>query len=100
MFEAFERLLSGYEQGTLTRRQLLTGLAAAAVGSGTAAAAPQSTGTGGTAVRINHINLRQGGKLYDVDLFNLGPGDTMTATQMSGYTAAQAGDEAPAAGRQ
>ena len=43
-------------------------------------------------ILINHTNLRQGGKLYDFDLFNLGPGAAMTATQMTGYTAPQAGD--------
>ncbi len=35
-------------------------------------------------------SLRQGGKLYDFDLFNLRPGDTMTVSSD------QAGDEAPA----
>jgi catechol 2,3-dioxygenase-like lactoylglutathione lyase family enzyme len=59
MFEAIDRLLTGYEHGALSRRQLLSGLAALAVGGATSAsAAPQATGTGGTAVRINHINLR------------------------------------------
>ena len=32
-------------------------------------------------ILLNHTTLRQGGKLYDFDLFNLKPGDTMTATQ-------------------
>ena len=32
-------------------------------------------------ILINHTNLRQGGKLYDFDLFNLKPGDTMTASR-------------------
>ncbi len=59
MFEAIERLLTGYERGALSRRQLLSGLATLAVGGATSAAAAQQTrGTGGTAVRINHINLR------------------------------------------
>jgi putative ABC transport system permease protein len=40
-------------------------------------------------ILINHTHLRQGGKLYDFDLFNLKPGDTMTVSKMSG-------DEAPA----
>ena len=48
-------------------------------------------------ILINHTNLRQGGKLYDFDLFNLQPGATMTATQMTGYTAPQSGRE-PSAG--
>src|SRR3954447_18812843 len=29
-------------------------------------------------ILINHPSLRQGGKLYDFDLFNLKPGDTLT----------------------
>ena len=32
-------------------------------------------------ILLNHTTLRQGGKLYDFDLFNLKPGDTMTATR-------------------
>jgi putative ABC transport system permease protein len=40
-------------------------------------------------ILVNHTSLRQGGKLYDFDLFNLKPGDTMTVSNM-------AGDEAPA----
>jgi putative ABC transport system permease protein len=45
-------------------------------------------------ILLNHATLRQGGKLYDFDLLNLKPGDTMTATQMPGWTPPQAGDEA------
>jgi putative ABC transport system permease protein len=45
-------------------------------------------------ILLNHTTRRQGGKLYDFDLFNLKPGDTITATQMSGWSAPQAGDEA------
>src|SRR5688572_25990330 len=45
-------------------------------------------------ILINHTTLRQGGKLYDFDLLNLKPGDTMTATQMSGWSSPQAGDKA------
>jgi putative ABC transport system permease protein len=45
-------------------------------------------------ILLNHKTLRQGGKLYDFDLLNLKPGDTMTATQMSGWSPPQAGDEA------
>ncbi len=48
------------------------------------------------AILINHTNLRQGGKLYDFDLFNLKPGDTMTVYPMSGWSSPQTGDEAPA----
>jgi len=45
-------------------------------------------------ILLNHTTRRQGGKLYDFDLFNLKPGDTMTATQMSGWSLPQAEGEA------
>ena len=45
-------------------------------------------------ILLNHTTRRQGGKLYDFDLFNLKPGDTITATQMPSWTPPQAGDEA------
>jgi putative ABC transport system permease protein len=38
------------------------------------------------AILLNHTTLRQGGKLYDFDLFTLQPGDTLTAVQMTGWT--------------
>src|SRR6185295_8645609 len=47
-------------------------------------------------ILVNHTSLRQGGKLYDFDLFNLKPGDTMTVSNMSGYSSPQTGDAAPA----
>ncbi|HEY0735927.1 MAG TPA: ABC transporter permease [Herpetosiphonaceae bacterium] len=47
-------------------------------------------------ILVNHTSLRQGGKLYDFDLFNLKPGDTMTVSPMSGWPSSKAGDEAPA----
>ena len=47
-------------------------------------------------ILINHTTLRQGGKLYDFDLFNLKPGDTMSASKMSGYSSPQTVGEAPA----
>ena len=47
-------------------------------------------------ILINHPSLRQGGKLYDFDLFNLKPGDAMTVSKMSGNASPQTGDEAPA----
>ncbi len=45
-------------------------------------------------ILLDHTTLRQGGKLYDLDLFNLKPGDTMTVSKMSGYTSPQTGGEA------
>jgi putative ABC transport system permease protein len=47
-------------------------------------------------ILINHTNLRQNGKLYDFDLFNLKPGDMMTVSKLSAYTPPQPGDDAPA----
>lgn len=47
-------------------------------------------------ILINHPSLRQGGKLYDFDLFNLKPGDTMTVFQMPGWSSPQTGSEIPA----
>ena len=46
-------------------------------------------------ILINHPSLRQGGKLYDFDMFNLKPGDTMTVSRMPGWSPPRAGDEAP-----
>jgi putative ABC transport system permease protein len=45
-------------------------------------------------ILLNHTTLRQGGRLYDFDLLNLKPGDTMTASKMSGWSSPQAEDEA------
>jgi putative ABC transport system permease protein len=49
-----------------------------------------------TGILVAHPNLRQAGKLYDFDLFNLKPGDTITATKMPQWTSPQTGDDAPA----
>lgn len=56
MFQALDQLITAYERGAFTRRQLLSALAALGV-SGTSAAAAQQPASGGT-VRINHVNLR------------------------------------------
>ncbi|HEY0602820.1 MAG TPA: FtsX-like permease family protein [Herpetosiphonaceae bacterium] len=45
-------------------------------------------------ILLNHPSLRQNGKLYDFDLFNLQPGDTMTVSRMPGWSSPQPGDEA------
>jgi putative ABC transport system permease protein len=45
------------------------------------------------AILVNHISLRQGGTLYDFDMFNLQPGDTITADQMSGWSQPEPGSE-------
>ncbi|MBA3868894.1 MAG: FtsX-like permease family protein [Anaerolineae bacterium] len=46
-------------------------------------------------ILVNHTNLRQNGKLYDFDLFNLKPGDTMTVSKMPEW-ATHTGNDAPA----
>ncbi|MCA0455884.1 MAG: ABC transporter permease [Chloroflexi bacterium] len=46
------------------------------------------------AILVNHITLRQSGKLYDFDLFNLKPGDTITANRMQGWPSPQTGGDA------
>jgi putative ABC transport system permease protein len=45
-------------------------------------------------ILLNHATLRMGGKLYDFDLLNLKPGNTMTASKMSGWSSPQAEAEA------
>ncbi|MEA4906448.1 MAG: FtsX-like permease family protein [Anaerolineaceae bacterium] len=47
-------------------------------------------------ILINHNTLRKAGKLYEFDLFNLKPGDTMTATKMSVWTSPDTESTAPA----
>jgi putative ABC transport system permease protein len=47
-------------------------------------------------ILANHPSLRQNGRLYDFDLFNLQPGDTITVSQMPGWSSPQSDDEAPA----
>ena len=46
-------------------------------------------------ILIAHPNLRQAGKLYDFDLFNLKPGDTMTVSKMPEWSS-HTGDNTPA----
>jgi putative ABC transport system permease protein len=55
---------------------------------------PYSDPSAPLGILLNHNTLRQGGKLYDFDLLNLKQGDTMTATQMPGWSAPQPGGEA------
>ena len=46
-------------------------------------------------ILVNHPSLRQNGKLYDFDLFNLQPGDTMTVSKMPEWSS-HTGDDSPA----
>jgi putative ABC transport system permease protein len=43
-------------------------------------------------ILMNHLALRQGGKLYDLDLFDLQPGDTMAATRVTGWASPETPD--------
>jgi putative ABC transport system permease protein len=44
-------------------------------------------------ILLNHPSLRQNGKLYDFELFNLKPGDTMTVSRMPGWSSPQTSDD-------
>jgi putative ABC transport system permease protein len=44
-------------------------------------------------ILVAHTNLRQAGKIYDFDLFNLKPGDTFTTVRMPEWTAPQGGND-------
>jgi putative ABC transport system permease protein len=55
---------------------------------------PYSDPSAPIGILINHTALRQGGKLYDFELFNLRPGDAMSASRMSVWSSPQAGDDA------
>ena len=57
MTDTLDQLISAYDRGACTRRQLLTALAALGLGSTAASAQPQSA-PGSSIARINHINLR------------------------------------------
>jgi putative ABC transport system permease protein len=46
-------------------------------------------------ILVNHPSLRQNGRLYDFDLFNLKPGDTMTVSKMPEWSS-HIGDDSPA----
>lgn len=46
-------------------------------------------------ILLDHTDLSRGGKLYDFDILNLKPGDTMTVSPMSGWSSPQAGGQAP-----
>ncbi len=42
-------------------------------------------------ILLDHTDLNQNGKVYDFNLFNLKPGDTITVSKMSNYTPSQIG---------
>lgn len=82
MFQAIDQLITAYEKGTFTRRQLLSGLAALGLG-GTSLSAAQQRAPGGS-VRINHVNLRVSNLQRSADfyekIFNTGVRHAATYT--------------------
>ena len=75
MSEAIDKLITAYEKGAFTRRQLLSALAAIGIGSRSASGEQQSR-PGTSAARINHINLRTANLQRSVEFYNnlFGPG--------------------------
>ena len=75
MSEPVDQLITAYERGACTRRQLLSGLAAIGIG-GTAASAEQQPRPGSSIARINHINLRVSDPQRSVEFYEdlFGPG--------------------------
>jgi catechol 2,3-dioxygenase-like lactoylglutathione lyase family enzyme len=70
-----DQLITAYETGACTRRQLLSGLAAIGIG-GTSLSAEQQTRPGSSIARINHINLRVSDLQRSVEFYEnlFGPG--------------------------
>ncbi len=75
MFETLDQLITAYERGAFTRRQLLSALAALGLG-GTSLAAEQQSRPGSSVARINHINLRVSNVQRSVEFYEklFGPG--------------------------
>ena len=92
MFEAIEQLVSGYEKGAVSRRQLLSGLATLAVGGGASLSAAPQGAPAGAGVRINHVNLRVSDMTRSIDFYEklFGPGfrefPTMSPYDLGGGT--------------
>ena len=57
MSTSVDQLITAYERGTYTRRQLLSALAAIGIG-GASVSAAQQPRPGSSIARINHVNLR------------------------------------------
>ena len=75
MSKSVDQLLTTYERGACTRRQLLSALAAIGIG-GTALSAGQQSRPGSSVARINHVNLRVSDLARSVKFYEnlVGPG--------------------------
>ncbi len=75
MSKSVDQLITTYERGFCTRRQLLSALAALGIG-GTSASAGQQSTPGSSIARINHINLRVSNVERSVEFYEslFGPG--------------------------
>ncbi len=75
MSRSVDSLITAYERGFCTRRQLLSALAALGIG-GTSASAGQQSTPGSSIARINHINLRVSNVERSVEFYEslFGPG--------------------------
>ena len=75
MSRSVDSLITAYERGFCTRRQLLSALAALGIGGASASAGQQST-PGSSIARINHINLRVSNVARSVEFYEslFGPG--------------------------
>ena len=75
MTDSVDQLITTYERGGCTRRQLLSGLAAIGIG-GASASAEQRSRPGSSIARINHVNLRVSELQRSVEFYEnlFGPG--------------------------
>ena len=75
MSKSVDQLLTTYERGACTRRQLLSALAAIGIG-GTSLSAGQQSRPGSSVARINHVNLRVSDLARSVKFYEnlFGPG--------------------------
>ena len=75
MSDAIDKLITAYDKGAFTRRQLLSALAAIGIG-GTSVSGQQQSQPGTSVARINHINLRTADLQRSVDFYGnlFGPG--------------------------
>lgn len=75
MSQSVDELITAYERGALTRRQLLSALVAIGIGSRAHSAEPPSR-PGSSIARINHINLRVSNLQRSVSFYEalFGPG--------------------------
>ena len=75
MFDTLDQLITAYDRGAFTRRQLLSALAVLGLGT-TSVSAGQQPSPGSSVARINHINLRVSNVQRSVEFYEqlFGPG--------------------------